>query len=314
MKNCIIALLLFIGCTALAQNTPAAVSVYFDTDSYALKPSALKTLDSVSALFPEHEFLYIYGYTDDHGPRVYNDTLAMERAKAVGGHLSKFSYKGIDVYAGGKDAAWGALPDARKRRVTVYFGNSPVRYPQKDLVKQDGIIIAGLWCDSGLDEKDIRVKSYFDTRQMIANNVYAIDVEGNILQTAGMAKICLSAKAVRNLKGGYYTVKIPSRGRVDKHMLVWVCNDSGEGQVRWTQTDLTLTADGNFYTFIMPAKPGCLYVNLDRPCGQTRNPAGVTDYSKVVYVATHKSYNFNYVALKAGKKQVQFAAKVNDTL
>jgi len=60
-----------------------AETVYFDFDSFKLKPSEKAKLDGLSKGL-KYE---ITGYTCDIGPKDYNDRLALKRAESVKGYL-----------------------------------------------------------------------------------------------------------------------------------------------------------------------------------------------------------------------------------
>ncbi len=73
----------------LRVNIPSNVS--FDTGKYALKPALLPVLDSVSRALVQHPELRAksIGYTDSTGSDATNQTLSVNRARAVANYLTQ---------------------------------------------------------------------------------------------------------------------------------------------------------------------------------------------------------------------------------
>lgn len=78
----------------LRVNIPSNVS--FDTGKYALKPALLPVLDSVARALVQHPELRAksIGYTDSTGSAATNQTLSVNRARAVANYLTD---KGVPV-------------------------------------------------------------------------------------------------------------------------------------------------------------------------------------------------------------------------
>lgn len=73
----------------LKVNIPSNVS--FDTNKYALKPALLPVLDSVARALVQHPELRAkaVGYTDSTGSAATNQTLSVNRARAVANYLTQ---------------------------------------------------------------------------------------------------------------------------------------------------------------------------------------------------------------------------------
>jgi len=73
----------------LKVNIPSNVS--FDTNKYALKPELLPVLDSVARALSQHPELRAkaIGYTDSTGAAAFNQTLSVNRARAVSNYLNQ---------------------------------------------------------------------------------------------------------------------------------------------------------------------------------------------------------------------------------
>ncbi|HWK62018.1 MAG TPA: OmpA family protein [Eoetvoesiella sp.] len=74
---------------SLKVNIPSNVS--FDTNKYALKPALLPVLDSVARALSQHPELRAkaIGYTDSTGTAAFNQTLSVNRARAVTNYLNQ---------------------------------------------------------------------------------------------------------------------------------------------------------------------------------------------------------------------------------
>lgn len=322
MKNTFFYFLLLFTLNAFAQDGMRRADVYFDFNRFDLKEKALKRLDSVSALAITEDNVYIFGFTDDKGSRVYNDTLALHRAKAVSDRLKGFGKKAVFVARGDNDPQWNILTDAQKRRVTVYFGIAPEWGEPKELCRgEDGIAVSGFtglggcWTPDALSGKDINLKSFCNAWQMIKEEVYAVDTDNNILQTGGMFSVDLSDTALEVLAGRPLTVKVPVKGKPVEDMTIWV-GEEVNGVVRWKniKVPVALSKDKKSYILKVPPQKGRRYYNADKPTRGMLASQNGKNYNKIVYVATNKAYDFRAVGLKNSRYNLSFSARVNDTL
>jgi hypothetical protein len=164
------------------------------------------------------------------------------------------------------------------------------------------------------------VTTSFSAEEMLKNNRYGLDVNGNVLKSWGMIDIDGGGS-----DDGYYTVMVPISGKPDPNMSIWLPGDDNASNVRWKDTDIEIEIDptGRYYVFRVPVSAsGNTRVNLDMPCyyePETPRYAfknGRKVVYKTVYVATNQPYNFYNV--RAGFTQktgnMGFSAKINDTL
>jgi len=97
-------------------------TVYFDFDSYRLKPEEKKKLTEILPQLKKAEVVEIKvsGYTDKIGTKQYNDALALKRAEAVKTFLISqgVSEKKIKVSGQGK-CCYVSDKDSENRRVEV---------------------------------------------------------------------------------------------------------------------------------------------------------------------------------------------------
>jgi len=86
----------------LKVNIPSNVS--FDTGKYALKPELLPVLDSVARALVQHPELRAksIGYTDSTGTAAVNQTLSVNRARAVTNYLTSKGVPGGNLMVEGR--------------------------------------------------------------------------------------------------------------------------------------------------------------------------------------------------------------------
>jgi len=314
MKYYILLLLLFAGNTAYAQNVDKAFAVYFEFDSYALSPKAMITIDSIITDVKGRKdySITISGYTDDAGTADYNKRLALNRANAAKDYMEQ---KGISVastvalnYTADKNKT---LTPEEKRMVSITVkytnkGGNAAGSKEQKYTAPGGTIVT-----PSVPLGDIKVTEFFSARSMIAGGMYCLDVDGNILQTAGMIEICRKDLKL-DVSGAFYTVMLPRKqGRIiNTSMTVWAQVKSNNGTLRWENTPITITTDptNKYYIFKFPVGiENCIKINLDMPCVNGND-------CKIVYIATAKPYDFYNVSVTNPKSSLSFSAKVNDTL
>jgi outer membrane protein OmpA-like peptidoglycan-associated protein len=102
-------------------------TVYFDFDSFELKPSEKAKLDSLSR---DIEYR-VRGYTCDIGPKDYNDRLALKRADAVRGYLGSIvkevGGKGKCCYADKTDKSKNRRVEIKPLPGVSQFNNQPLK-------------------------------------------------------------------------------------------------------------------------------------------------------------------------------------------
>ncbi len=112
---------------SLRVNIPSNVS--FDTGKYALKPALLPVLDSVARALVQHPELRAksIGHTDSTGSDATNQTLSVNRARAVANYLSQQGVSVGVLTAEGRGASSPVADNstaegrAMNRRVELYL-------------------------------------------------------------------------------------------------------------------------------------------------------------------------------------------------
>ncbi len=309
-------LLCFVSMLKLtAQETSKTFTIYFDHDSYELSEKAKTLLDSVALYTTQLSGTYVstIGYTDPSGTFDYNRILAANRANAAKGYLEA---KGFEVLRMGGNipvADEPKTPEKQRRTVITVKGNgiaqsAPGGFEQQEFKGPEGTIVVASVAKGSAGA--VTVSEFFSPKKMIENGMYAVDVDDNILRTAGMIEVCSDAQEA-NPDGKPLTVKIPiaDKGTIVMKINVWVA-ELENGAVRWRSTpiDLTMDTEKKYYVFEVPVPPGsCLKINLDMSCTAANN-------CKIIHVMTHEPYDFFDIGIADEKESLTFAAKVNDTL
>jgi hypothetical protein len=231
MKKLLLIALMLCG-AARAQDA----IVYFDFDSYALTDKTKAVLDSTFSSLTYYRAVKVdmMGYTDDQGTVVYNDTLALRRATAVRNYL-KIKYPQIDgrVF---KEKVYGNLPeglsDTEERCVRAYVRDDLVCWydPNYEARYQagNGVEVIAFIRESRQNPHIPTIITSFSAEEMLANNRFGIDTDGNILKSWGMIDI----KGGES-EDGYYTVRVPIDGAPDTGMSIWLPDDEMTQGVPW---------------------------------------------------------------------------------
>jgi len=306
--------LLALLCAALGSAQQKQVNIYFDTASNSLGVPAVKTIDSLidAAKAIADYRIHITGYTDPVGSTDANYQLGMKRATAAKDYLVKKGLKEsaiITLSKGEEEARDQSSEHHRRRRATLALSSIelqslPSGYEERTFRGQSGTIVTGSFpVGSGAT---VTVSEFFTSESMIANSMYAMDTNGNILLSCGMIEIC-TEDVKFDPTGKFFIVKVPSRGRADTRMTLWLSDQVNSG-TRWRETPIEVTVEDGYYVFKVPVTENrCLKINLDMPCIVSNN-------CEVVFIATHKPYNFTDVQVKTDSRALAFSAQVNDTL
>lgn len=127
MKN-LTTTILFI-CSLFFSNAQDSLIVYFSFDSYRLSSTATQNLKSISM----KHIKSIYGYTDKHGNKQYNISLAKRRINAVINYLNIQKDKEISKFPIGEEFLTSTV-DKENRKVILFFTNDSI-----DIYKVHGI-------------------------------------------------------------------------------------------------------------------------------------------------------------------------------
>jgi hypothetical protein len=271
-KTILIFLFLLSSITGFGQNTKK-FSIYFNSGDHSLNVVSVKTLDSiVSIIDPALAYeIVIIGYTDPAGTTESNYKLGLNRALTSKKHLinRKISEASITESSRGElESADASLPDAKRRRVDITIRNIQAgvagEFEERSFRGDNGTIVTGTFPKTS--KAYVTIKEIFTSESMIKNDLYAVDVNGNILVTDGMFEIC-----TENLDfdptGQFYLVKVPAWGQPNDKMTLWIAEQVNRS-ARWRNTpiEVTISEDRKYYIFKIPATEKCIKINLDMPC------------------------------------------------
>lgn len=302
MKKLLLVLIILVSALQLrAQEASKDFIIYFDLDSYKLSQSAKATLDSIAPYAKQFKDVSVSGtgYTDDSGTAGYNKVLAANRLNAAKSYLEVQGLSIIAIDGSYNTTIKPITPEKQRRAVISIKGKNLISagagYEEQEFTGRGGtVVIANV--KNGSDGA-ISINEYFSPESMIANEMYAIDVDGNILQTDGMIKICYDIKKL-DPDGQTFTIKMPAnRGKINGQMSIWLQVKKDDGEVAWQNTTIDITTDPEekFYIFKVPAgTQGCQKINLDRPCATPNNKEG---RPVAVYIETYKVFDFYTVAI-----------------
>lgn len=331
MKKLLLVLIIFVSALQLrAQEASKDFIIYFNLDSYELSQAAKATLDSITLYTKELKDISISGagYTDDSGTASYNKVLAANRLNAAKRYLEAQGLSIIAIDGSYNTTVKPTTPEKQRRAVISIKGKNLISagagYSPQEFTGPGGtVVIANV--ENGSNGA-ISINEYFSPESMIANGIYAIDVNGDILQTDGMIEICNDIKKL-DPDGKTFTVKIPAnRGKVNRRMSIWLLVRNENGTSGWQNTTIDITTDPEekFYIFQVPiGTQGCIKINLDRPvCGTKDIVAGKNISRKpvAVYIETLDAFDFYAVCITPAanysneENALPFSAKLNDKL
>jgi len=312
-------LILLITINSFSQ-TKSELKVYFDFDKSEISQVSKTTLDSLVNVLNKYNkyLLEIEGYTDPKGSQNYNQNLAKLRADEVFKFLKNkqinsdyFGYVGV----GRNDN--NINPNDQKQRNTtikILLNNLDKFYQEQSYFGKDGTIVTTN-VKTGSDI-NIEVNEIFSSKSMIENEMYAIDTDGNILESAGMIKIFADKEPCKNIENEF-DVKIPiQKGQeFDDEMSVWEDALDINGKKGWKETKLKpkLDSTGKYYVFKIPctffnSRTGCASINLDKRGGLLGK--NYKQRYEPVYISIFKGFKFTDVSLSG----LKFSAKINDSL
>jgi OmpA family len=311
MKKVLLIALMLCG-IARAQE----VTVYFDFDSHALTPATTATLNSAFSNLKYYQSpnIEIQGFTDDTGSSGYNDTLALKRARAVEAYLKQVNPTLVTQVDSKRLSAWPeGTTDAQKRQVSIKL-KSVLVCGYQEVYTQTTSTPTGIRVTAanfyGENRPLPSVTTSITAEEMLANERFGLDTDGNIIKSWGMLDI----------KGqsddGYYTVEVPYDGEPDPDITLWLPGEEDSNTVRWKNTgnEVRIDRKKKCYVLRVPVSAtGNTRCNLDKRVNYATTRRGSVRY-KTVYVTMDKAYSFYNVKIGYPKGGVAFSARVNDSV
>jgi len=294
------------------------MKVYFDFDQSSINKSSKTSLDSLAVVLKKYyKFsLQVNGFTDQTGNFEYNKNLAIKRATEVYSYLknSGLSESNFNYVGGGNTESDTKLSDAKKRNCTILLdlNDEDKIYREKNFTSQSGSIVTA----NVKSNIDIEVSDFFSNESMLENEMFAVDSDGNILQTAGMIEIKISGNLIDAIDGEI-NVKMPIQNEdtFDNQMTLWEEVLDEQGKTKWKETNIKLTKDktGKNYEFNVPSRGNSsVRYNLDKPTYSINKRSNKKFQNEVIYLQTYK--NFHFTDINLSDRKIKFATKINDSV
>ncbi|WP_298305510.1 OmpA family protein [Flavobacterium sp.] len=310
-----------------AQNTiTIEKKIFFEHNQFLLTTNATSTLDSlitVANMYSNYS-IKIIGYTDPSGSLKYNQKLSSDRAKTVFDYFidkklnqSLLSYKGFGIDNKSEN-------ETIQRNTTVTFTakSEDCYYKLNSLTGKNGTEVSFKLKNES--NAKFTLEEYFSTQSMIQNEKFALDINDEVLETAGMIDIDLKDINLNDIEDGIIQVAIPtiSNATYDEEMTVWIEETDKEGEKRWKNLKLKPKWNNNtkryeFNLNVSNFKGNKISINLDKNIYREQ----VTNVStgknkKVIVVATEREEFFYDVYLSySSEKQndLRFSARMDKT-
>lgn len=310
-----------------AQNTiTIEKKIFFEHNQFLLTTNATSTLDSLITVANKYSnySIKIVGYTDPSGSLKYNQKLSNDRAKTVFDYFidkklnqSLLSYKGFGIDNKSEN-------ETIQRNTTVTFTakSEDCYYKLNSLTGKNGTEVSFKLKNES--NAEFTLEEYFSTLSMIQNEKFALDINDEVLETAGMIDIDLKNINPNDIEDGIIQVAIPtiSNAVYDEEMTVWVEETDKDGRKRWRNLKLKPKWNNNtkryeFNLNVSNFRGNKISINLDKNIYRDQFTNVTTGKKKkVIIVATEREEFFYDVYLSyASEKQndLKFSARMDKT-
>lgn len=317
-------------CCTLFSNGQNTITIekkiFFDHNQYNLSTTATSSLDSLVTVCNKYSNynIEIIGYTDASGSIKYNQKLSSDRSKTVFDYLidKKLNQSFITHKGYGVDNKSENETIQRNTTVTFTAKTEDCYYKLNSKTGKDGAEVS--FKLKGDSSADFNLEEYFSTKSMIESEKYAVDINGEILETAGMIDIDLKNINPNDIEDGKIKVAIPtvSNATYDEEMTVWLQEVDKDGSKKWRNIKLKpkWNKDSKRYEFDMDVsnfKGNKISINLDKNIYREQTTNVTTGKNKkVIIVATENNQFFYDVYLSyasENQNDLKFSAKVDKT-
>lgn len=315
MKRTLLAIILLCSINAGAQFS-VRFEVFFDSGSATLTDKARTTLDTVRHRMKNKRYtdFFVKGYTDSTGSSQKNMALARAREQAVVDYIADANpHQEIVMGTMYGYEKYGSGADSLNRRVSLLLGMRCGYYPcygTKTFYGNRGTIVTGYWKSQAHDHA-IGVTEGLPSQVMLAENLFAIDSLGNILDTGHITEVTGKIGDCHT----YLDVTVPFKGSGNPGPEIWIPKYRADGSSYFAKSDYNvLTLERHCEFILFDAAGGA--ENKFRFCmiKPTLRNGKPQKTHKVIYIATHKPFDFETVSVGTRRLALSFAAKVNDTL
>jgi hypothetical protein len=310
-----------------AQNTiTIEKKIFFEHNQFLLTTNATSTLDSLISVANKYSnySIKIIGYTDPSGSLKYNQKLSSDRAKTVFDYfIDKKINQSLLFYKGfGIDNKSENETIQRNTTVTFIAKSEDCYYKLNSLTGKNGTEVSFKLKNES--NAEFTLEEYFSTQSMIQNEKFALDINDEVLETAGMIDIDLKDINPNDIEDGIIQVAIPtiSNAVYDEEMTVWVEETDKDGRKRWRNLKLKPKWNNNtkryeFNLNVSNFRGNKISINLDKNIYRDQLTNVTTGKKKkVIIVSTEREEFFYDVYLSyASEKQndLKFSARMDKT-
>jgi len=327
MKNFYVLVAFLFSLVSNAQNTVTIEKkILFEYNQFSLTTNASSSLDSLVKIANKYSNyrIKIVGYTDPSGSVKYNQKLSNDRAKTVFDYFieKKLNQSSLSFRGFGVDNNSESETIQRNTTVTFTAKSEDCFYKLNSLTGKNGTEIS-FKLKNELNA-EFTLEEYFSTQSMIENEKFALDINDEVLETAGMIDIDLKKINPNDIEDGIIQVAIPtiSNAVYDEEMTVWVEENDKEGRKRWKNLKIKPIWNKNskryeFNLNVSNFKGNKIAINLDKNIyrEQVKN-ISTGKNKKVIIVATEKEEFFYdlYLSYNSEKQNdLKFSARIDKT-
>jgi hypothetical protein len=304
--------------------------ILFDYNQFTLSTNAISSLDSLVNVCNKYSnyTIQIIGYTDASGSIKYNQKLSSDRSKTVFDYLidKKLNQSFITHKGYGVDNKSENETIQRNTTVTFTAKSEDCYYKLNTKTGKDGAEVS--FKLKGDSNADFSLEEYFSTKSMIEGEKYAVDINGEVLETAGMIDIDLKNINPNDIEDGKIKVSIPtvSNTTYDEEMTVWVQDADIEldkdGIKKWRNIKLKPKWNSNTkrYEFDLDVsyfRDNKISINLDKNIYRDQVSNVTTGKNKKVIIVATENDEFFYDVYLSHTTEIQndlkFSAKIDKT-
>jgi len=317
-------------CCSLFSNGQNTITIekkiLFDYNQFTLSTTAASSLDSLVTVCNKYSnyTIQIIGYTDASGSIKYNQKLSSDRSKTVFDYLidKKLNQSFITHKGYGVDNKSENETIQRNTTVTFTAKTEDCYYKLNTKTGKEGAEVS--FKLKGDSSADFSLEEYFSTKNMIESEKYAVDINGEVLETAGMIDIDLKKIDPNDIEDGIIKVAIPtvSNATYDEEMTVWVQEVDKDGSLRWRNIKIKpkWNKESKRYEFdlnVSNFRGNKISINLDKNIYRDQVSNVTTGKNKkVIIVATENNQFFYDVYLSyatENQNDLKFSAKIDKT-
>jgi hypothetical protein len=327
MKYFYLLLTFYFSFTSNSQNTiTIEKKIFFDYNQFNLSAKSVTSLDSLVNVCNKYSnySITIIGYTDSSGSTKYNQKLSTQRSKTVFDYLTEKNLNASSISHQGFGVDNKTNNEAIQRNTTVTFSAKA-----EDCYYKTNTLngVQGTQVSMNIKEQsnaEFSLSEYFSTQNMLESEKFALDMNGDVLETAGMIDIDLKNIDPNAIEDGKIQIEIPTlpNQSYDNEMSIWVEKMDKNGNKRWENLKIKPKWDAEKKRYLLDMNASYfsrnrISINLDKQIYRDQLKSITTGKDKkVIIVATENDEFFYNVSLSSnaeGENNLKFSAKIDKT-